>query len=246
MQTNSPASICGVDVLDRDERARRRREDLGQSGELERNVLIGSPPPASQPAPSATASTGVAGRADGCAPSRRDAGQRRDDVRADAASPARRARAAHAVRGRGSSHRDRRAERGAAVPAVIGTMRSESRIASSTLLVIMIVVTGRSPARAQLRELLLQGLARQRVERAERLVEKQHLRLGGERARDRDALPHAARQLPRPPVRARCRGRPARASARACARCSSRGQSGNAASTASRTFSSAENHGSSE
>ena len=35
------------------------------------------------------------------------------------------------------------------------------------------------------------------VERAERLVEQQHLRLDGERARERDALPLAARELRR-------------------------------------------------
>ena len=38
------------------------------------------------------------------------------------------------------------------------------------------------------------------VERAERLVEQQHLRLDGQRARQRDALPLAARELRRIPV----------------------------------------------
>ena len=66
-------------------------------------------------------------------------------------------------------------------PAVIGTMRSDSSSASSTLLVIMIVVTGRSVGGAQLRELLLQVAAGQRVQRAERLVQKQDLRLGAQR-----------------------------------------------------------------
>ena len=41
-------------------------------------------------------------------------------------------------------------------------------------------------------ELLLQRLARERVERAERLVEEENLRLGRKRARDGDALAHAA------------------------------------------------------
>ena len=98
----------------------------------------------------------------------------------------------------------------------------------------------------QILELFLQGSARQRVERAERLVEKQHLRIDRKRAGDRDALPHAAREL---------RGALSRAAARltsadalvACALARfSRSTSGKAASTASRTFSSAVNHGSSE
>ena len=37
--------------------------------------------------------------------------------------------------------------------------------------------------------------ARDRIERAERLVHQQHRRIGGERARDADALPLSARQL---------------------------------------------------
>ena len=54
--------------------------------------------------------------------------------------------------------------------------------------------------RAKLREVLLQVGARQGVERAEGLVEKQDGRLGGERPRNRDALPHAARELTRTAV----------------------------------------------
>ena len=74
---------------------------------------------------------------------------------------------------------------------MIGTMRSDSRIASSTLLVIM--TDGHRPlgGRAELREVLLQRLARQRVERAERLVQKQHLRPGRTRARWRRAAASA-------------------------------------------------------
>ncbi len=54
---------------------------------------------------------------------------------------------------------------------------------------VQIVVQPAQPA-AQL-------LAHLRVERAERLVEQQHLRLDGERARERDPLPLPARQLGR-------------------------------------------------
>ena len=48
---------------------------------------------------------------------------------------------------------------------------------------------------AQLRQLLAKGVARQRVERAEGLVQEQNLGLDGKRPGDRDPLPHAARQL---------------------------------------------------
>src|SRR5258706_3747658 len=44
-------------------------------------------------------------------------------------------------------------------------------------------------------QLVLQRRARERVERAERLVEEQHLRLDRKRARDADALLHAARDF---------------------------------------------------
>ena len=46
-------------------------------------------------------------------------------------------------------------------------------------------------------QLAVQALARHLVERAERLVHQQQRRREGERARDRDALLHAARELPR-------------------------------------------------
>ena len=46
-------------------------------------------------------------------------------------------------------------------------------------------------------EFLLHGDLGHRVERAERLVEQQDLRLHGQRAGDADALRHAARKLPR-------------------------------------------------
>jgi hypothetical protein len=46
-----------------------------------------------------------------------------------------------------------------------------------------------------LEQFVLQALARQRVERAERLIHQQDLRPIGERAGERDALFHAPRQL---------------------------------------------------
>ena len=55
-------------------------------------------------------------------------------------------------------------------------------------------------ARVNVDQLALQGLARLRVERAERLVHQQHLRIDRERARDADALLHAAGELIRPPA----------------------------------------------
>ena len=63
-------------------------------------------------------------------------------------------------------------------------------------------------------QLLLEPRARDRVERAERLVHQQHRRIGGERAREADALALPARELApgsaaRPPARAR-RARAAR------------------------------------
>ena len=50
---------------------------------------------------------------------------------------------------------------------------------------------------ADLHDAVLQMRARQRVERAERLVEQQYLRLHGQRTRDADALLHAAGNLGR-------------------------------------------------
>ena len=71
--------------------------------------------------------------------------------------------------------------------------RSATRIASGMLWVTMtIVVAGRSQRREQLE---VEALAGQRVERAERLVEEQHLRLERERPGERDPLAHPARQL---------------------------------------------------
>ena len=51
--------------------------------------------------------------------------------------------------------------------------------------------------RPQLAQFVVQTLAREFVERGERLVHQQHRRLGRERAGDRDAHLHAARQLAR-------------------------------------------------
>ena len=61
-------------------------------------------------------------------------------------------------------------------------------------------------------QLELHLLAQLEVERAERLVEQQHARLVHERARERDALLLAARELPRLALRQARRGRRARAS----------------------------------
>ena len=57
---------------------------------------------------------------------------------------------------------------------------------------ITIVVAGPLPEPQQLE---VEPLAGQRVERAERLVEQQHLGLERERPGERDALAHPARQL---------------------------------------------------
>ncbi len=56
----------------------------------------------------------------------------------------------------------------------------------------------RRPAglRADLADVLLQPLAGERVQRRERLVEKEQRRLGRKRPRDRDALLLAAADLP--------------------------------------------------
>ena len=86
----------------------------------------------------------------------------------------------------------------AAGPLVIITMRSDSSTASSTSWVIMITVC--AELRMDVHHRVLQVRAGQRVERAERLVEQQHLRLHGERPGDADALLHAAGDLGRPLV----------------------------------------------
>ena len=57
-------------------------------------------------------------------------------------------------------------------------------------------IVGRGPL-PEAQQLEVEALAGQRVERAERLVEQQHLGLEGERAGERDALARAARQLGR-------------------------------------------------
>ena len=83
----------------------------------------------------------------------------------------------------------------AAGPLVIITIRSDRSTASSTSCVTISTVL--PVAATILHELVLQPRARQRVERAERLVQQQHLRLHRERAGDADALLHAARNLVR-------------------------------------------------
>ena len=72
-------------------------------------------------------------------------------------------------------------------------MRSPIRIASSMSWVTKTIVFC-NPRRI-LQELVLQPRARDRVDRAERLVHQHHRRVGRERARDADALLLAARQL---------------------------------------------------
>ena len=83
-------------------------------------------------------------------------------------------------------------------PLVIITMRSDSSTASSTSWVIISTVL---PSLLMDRHhRVLQVRAGQRVERAERLVEQQHLRLHRERAGKADALLHAAGDFRRPLV----------------------------------------------
>ena len=83
-------------------------------------------------------------------------------------------------------------------PLVIITMRSDSSTASSTSCVIISTVLPSFGVDRHHR--VLQVRARERVERAERLVEQQHLRLHRERAGEADALLHAAGDLRRPLV----------------------------------------------
>ena len=71
-------------------------------------------------------------------------------------------------------------------------MRLPTRIASAIECVTNSTVNLRVVP--QLQQLFLHPAARQRVERRERLVHQQDLRLHRHRARDRDALLHAARQ----------------------------------------------------
>ena len=56
---------------------------------------------------------------------------------------------------------------------------------------------GLAGALERLRQVALQHHAGLRVDRGERLVEQQHVRIDGERARQRHALAHAAGQLVR-------------------------------------------------
>ena len=79
-------------------------------------------------------------------------------------------------------------------PGDITTTRSARKIASS----IACVTKHRQPgARPDLRKLILQPLARHRVQRTERLVHQHELGLIGEDARDHDALLHATGELMR-------------------------------------------------
>ena len=145
MATNSPASNRRVDVLDGDERTGRRREHLGQARSAPAEYSSAPPRRSAEATGGARCCASTAGRSRS-RPQR--CGQRRDDVCArracrllvvrelrDAARP----RQLHGESARRASPAGR---------ATIGTMRSDSRIASSTLLVIMTVVTGRSAVRA--------------------------------------------------------------------------------------------------
>ena len=77
-------------------------------------------------------------------------------------------------------------------PSESTTTRSQRSSASSTSCVTSSTVRG-SAASSAVKPLLQLG-ARDRVERAERLVEQQHLLAGEQRAQKRDPLPHPARQ----------------------------------------------------
>ena len=95
-------------------------------------------------------------------------------------------------RGRGSSIGSSSFTRPGRAPST--STRSERNTASGELWVTnRIVVPGRLPDAQQL---LVHVLAGDLVERAERLVHQQDLRPRDERPRDRDPLPHPARQLP--------------------------------------------------
>jgi hypothetical protein len=59
-------------------------------------------------------------------------------------------------------------------------------------------------SRAELRKLLLEVRARQRIQRAKGIVQEEDVRLGRQRSSDGNALTHAARQLAGPPVRRVC------------------------------------------
>ena len=109
---------------------------------------------------------------------------------------ARRPRAESMRRGRGMSTGNSSATRPGRLDS--STTRSPRRTASRTLWVTKTTVSaGLAPDPL---ELVVQDVAGHRVERAERLVHEQHVGVLGERARERDALAHAARQLVRPLV----------------------------------------------
>ena len=80
-------------------------------------------------------------------------------------------------------------------PALITTTRSASSAASSTEWVTK--MHGNSGARPDLQEFVLQLFARQRIERAERLVHQQDIGIVGKHAGDRDPLLHSAGKLVR-------------------------------------------------
>ena len=69
---------------------------------------------------------------------------------------------------------------------------------------------GQLRALPQVQQLVLQALARHRVERAERLVHQHHLRVVGQHAGDGDALLHAAGKLVRIGVGEVLQARPVR------------------------------------
>ena len=113
------------------------------------------------------------------------------------ASPGRR-RAGRRTRGsrRRARSRGRRRSHAISRPSSSTPTRSPSANASPMSCVTMMTVL--RSARLDAAELGVQLGARQRIERAERLVHQQHRRIDGQRARDADALPLSARQLVRP------------------------------------------------
>ena len=111
-------------------------------------------------------------------------------------------------------------------------MRSPILIASSMSWVTKTIVLRSSLVQAQ--EVVLQALAGDRVDRAERLVHQHHRRVGGQRAGHADALVLAARELRRVALAVAPRGRgrrarAARARARGCGPCPSRAAAGTVA-----------------
>ena len=84
-------------------------------------------------------------------------------------------------------------------PLFITMMRSETAIASAWSCVTYTTVS--AEALLQVADLLAHLPAQPRVEIGQRLVEQQHRGLEHQRARDRDALLLAARQLRRQPLR---------------------------------------------